>query len=171
MQVIPKQCVNSFADYKAVVASRQRMQHPLLQNTEWSDVPDDTEWDVSDLPTGPQETALPLTEGELYRIKRALLRYELFCALFYLGPDRYFDTRHHPHRYNQDPDLSRRYAFREDQINFFNEYVSPWEVGELAVITQFMYDLVRYVHCRANINLIQAAPLWTLKGMMTLTFR
>ena len=134
-------------------------EHPLLQQTEWSDVPDDTEWDIPGLPTGPPEITLPLTEREVYRIKRALLRYELFCALFYLGPDRYFDTRHHPHRYHQEPDLSRQYAYREDQIVFLNEYVNPWEVGELAVISHFMYDLVRYVHYRKTVRLISASEL------------
>lgn len=177
MEVIPKNCVNNFTDYKAVAASREGLdyyevadwynEHPLLQQTEWSDVPDDTEWDVPGLSTGPQEIALPLTEGEKYRIKRALLRYEIFCALFYLGPDRYFDTRHHPHRLNQDPDLSRQYAFREDQIIFLNEYVNPWEVGELAVVTHFMYDLVRYVHFRAKLRLIHAAPLYIMNKMLT----
>ena len=158
MEVIPKNCVKNCSDYKAVVASRLGLdyydvtnvadsfhEHPLLEQTEWSDVPDDTEWDVPGLRPGPQEITLPLTEGEVYRIKRALLRYELFCALFYLGPDRHFDTRHHPHRYDQDPDLYRQYAYREDQIAFLNDYVNPWEVGELAVVTHFMYDLVRFV--------------------------
>ena len=123
-------------------------EHILLQQTEWSDVPDDTEWDLPGLSTEPLEISLPVTEREAYRIKRALLRYELFCALFYLGPDGYFDTRHHPHRYHQESDLHRQHANREDQIGFLNEYVNPWEVGELAVITHFMYDLVRYVHDR-----------------------
>ena len=147
------------------------LEHPLLQQTEWSDVPDDIEWDVPGLPTGRQEITLPLMEGEVYRIKRALLRYELFCALFYLGPDRYFDTLLHPHRDFQYPPRSRRYSFREEQIVFFSEYVNPWEVGELAVITQFMYDLVRYVDCQASVCLGQAALLQILKGMLNLTFR
>lgn len=152
--------MNNFADYKAVVASRQGLnfsdlvsdlswKSPLLQQTEWSDVPDDIEWEVPGLATGPQEIALPLTEGEVYRIKRALLRYELFCALFYLGPDRYCDTLLHPtgHIVRSNSPHSMRVAFCEEQIVFFNQYVNPWEVAELAVITQFMYDLVRYVHC------------------------
>ena len=159
MEVIPRNCVNNFTDYKTVMVSREGLEylhvtqlsnkHPLLEQTEWSDIPDDTEWEVPGLPTpetGPQEIALPLSDGETYRLKRALLRYELFCALFYLGPDRYFDTRRHPHRFNQGRDSSRQKAFREEQIIFLKEYVNPWEIGELAVVTHFMYDLVRYVH-------------------------
>lgn len=161
--MIPKNCVDNFTDYKTVVASRGGLsyydvmqwseKHPLLQQTEWSDVPDDTEWDVPGLSTteaAPQEIALPLNDREMYRIKRALLRYEVLCALFYLRPDRYFDTRLHPRRSNPIPDSSRRRAFREDQVIFLKEYVNPWEVGELAVITQFMYDLVRYVAFNAK---------------------
>lgn len=164
MEVIPRNCVNNFTDYKTVVASREGLEywhvtqlsnkHPLLEQTEWSDIPDDTEWEVPGLPTpetGPQEIALPLSDGETYRLKRALLRYELFCALFYLGPDRYFDTRRHPHRFNQGRDSSRRKAFREEQIIFLKEYVNPWEIGELAIVTHFMYDLVRYVHFETRI--------------------
>lgn len=164
-EVIPKNCVENFADYKTVLSSREGLNHyevtqwsnnhPLLQQTEWSDVPDDTEWFVDDLPdpeAGPHEIALPLSDGERYRIKRALLRYELFCAVFYLGPDRYYDTRHHPNRYMPVPDYSRRNAFREDQTIFLNDYVNPWEVGELAVVAHFMYDLVRYVRFGAEIQ-------------------
>lgn len=128
-------------------------QHPLIQQTEWSDVPDDTEYEVPGLPSpevGPQGISLPLNPRENYRIKRALLRYELFCALFYLGPDRHFDTRHHPHRFNYVPRSSRRHAFRKEQVLFFKQYVNPWEIGELAVVTHFMYDLVRCVNFGAK---------------------
>lgn len=167
MEVIPKNCVNNFTDYNEAVASREGLdfdsikhwpnKHPLLQQTEWSGVPDDTEWYVPELPSpedGPQKITLPLSDGEEYRMKRALLRYEIFCSLFYLGTDKYFDTRHHPHRFNQASDISRTRAFREDQIVFLNEYINPWEVGELAVVMQFMYDLARYVYPGAKSTLI-----------------
>ena len=151
MEVIPKNCVNNFTDYKVVLASREGKEyhqiidlsnkHPLLQQTEWSDVPDDTEWEVPGLPApevGPQALALPLNDSETYRIRRALLRYEVFCSLFYLGPDTYFDRQQHPHRFNPG-------AFVKAQAIFLKKYVKPWEIGELAVVSQFMYDLVRYV--------------------------
>ena len=158
MKVIPKNCVNNFADYKKVLASREGLdyyhvtelinQHPLLQQTEWSDVPDDTEWDVPGLPApevGPQEITLPLSEREMYRLKRALLRYEIFCAFFYLGEDQYFDKYQHSIRLHTAPLTGRRRAFRKDQLIFLKKYVNPWEIGELAVVSHFMFDLVRYV--------------------------
>ncbi|CAD6592390.1 MAG: hypothetical protein ASARMPRED_006247 [Alectoria sarmentosa] len=156
MEVIPRNCVNNFTDYKTVMVSREGLEylhvtqlsnkHPLLEQTEWSDIPDDTEWEVPGLPTpetGPQEIALPLSDGETYRLKRALLRYELFCALFYLGPD-------------------RQKAFREEQIIFLKEYVNPWEIGELAVVTHFMYDLVRnaYFHKYKTLRYDEAYESW-----------
>lgn len=156
VEVITKNCVNNLSDFKKVLASRMGLdhdalnlwgsKHPLLQQTEFSHVADDTELEVPSLPSsevGPQEISLPLNDRETYRIKRGCLLLENFCALFYLGPDRHFDTRHHPHRFNHCPRSSRRRAFRNEQAIFFKNYVNPWEVGEVAVITQFMYDLVR----------------------------
>ena len=155
--------MNNLSDFKKVLASRMGLdhdalnlwgsKHPLLQQTEFSHVADDTELEVPSLPSsevGPQEISLPLNDRETYRIKRGCLLLENFCALFYLGPDRHFDTRHHPHRFNHCPRSSRRRAFRNEQAIFFKNYVNPWEVGEVAVITQFMYDLVRCVHSRAK---------------------
>ena len=166
MKVIPKNCENNLADYKTVLASRVGLdydyvmdssnKHPLLQQTEWSDVPDDTEWDVPWLPfgAGPQAISLPLNDREMYRLKRALLRYELFCAIFYLGPDKYYDKEDRQHRFKPAPHFCRRHAFRKAQKAFFQKYVNPWEIGELAVVSQFMYDLVRYVHSGPGILLI-----------------
>ena len=158
MEVIPKNCVNNFIDYKTVLASRVGLDyfqltepsstHPLLQQTEWSDIPDDTEWVVPDLPApglGPQAISLPLNDKEMYRTKRALLRYEIFCAIFYLGPDRYFDKKGPLCRFSPVPASCRRRAFCKDQNIFMEEYIKPWEIGELAVVSQFMFDLVRYV--------------------------
>ena len=124
--------------------------HPLLNQTEWSNIPDDLEWDVPKLPdsgVGPQEVCLPLNDEELYRIKRALLRYELFCSLFYLGPDRQLDSRHNRYR-ALITNLGKQRAYHKNQSIFLKEYVNAWEIGELAVVSQFMYDLVRYVHLR-----------------------
>ena len=159
MEIIPKNCVDNFTDYQIVLASREGLdyiqltesstKHPLLQQTEWSDVPDDTEWVVPPLPApglGPQAISLPLNDEEMYRIKRALLRYEIFCAIFYLGPDRYFDKKGHLCRFSPVPASCRRRAFCKDQDIFLEKYVKPWEIGELAVVSQFMFDLVRYVH-------------------------
>ena len=152
--VIANNCVENLKDYKTVVASRNGLnyrtvtewsnKHPLLNQTEWSDVPDDTEWDVADLPDEVEEVNHPLTKREKYRIKRALLRYELFCSLFHLRPDRYFDTRHHPHRHQHVPDASVRRVFLDEQRLFFQQYVNPWEIGEMADITQFVFDVVRH---------------------------
>ena len=168
MKVIPKNCENNLADYKTVQASRVGLdyayvtdvsnKHPLLQQTEWSDVPDDTEWDVPRLPpgVGPQAISLPLNDREMYRLKRALLRYELFCAIFYLGPDKYYDKQDHHYRrhdFNPVPEFCRRHAFCEAQKKFLQKYVNPWEIGELAVVAQFMYDLVRYVLSGAGLFL------------------
>ena len=163
MAVIAKNCVKNFTDYRTVLASRVGLdydnvielsnKHPLLQQTEWSDVPDDTEWDVPGLSppeVGPQAISLPLNEAEIYRIKRALLRYELFCAIFYLGPDGYFDNIRRPRHFNTAPESCRRRAFRKDQVIFLKEYVNPWEIGELAVVSQFMFDLVRCVYFDAK---------------------
>ena len=159
MEVIPKNCVNNFIDYQTVVASREGLDyytvndwtlgHPKTQQTEYSDVPDDTDFSVPSIPSpkvGPQEISLPLNPAESYRIKRALLRYEVFCALFYLRPDYAFDTTRHPHRFNRVPESSSRRAFRKEQVVFFENYVNPWEIGELAFVTHFMFDLVRCVH-------------------------
>ena len=166
MKVIPKNCVNNFADYKSVLASRVGLdyvdltsssnEHPLLQQTEWSDIPDDTEWDVPYLPpgVGPQAISLPLNDREMYRLKRALLRYELFCAIFYLGPDKYYDKQDRPQRFQPVPEFCRRHAFRKAQEVFLQKYVNPWEIGELAVVSHFMYDLVRYVYFGAGPLLI-----------------
>ena len=163
MKVIPKNCENNLADYKTVLASRVGVdyfyvtdysnKHPLLQQTEWSDVPDDTEWDLARLPAGvgPQAISLPLNDREMYRLKRALLRYELFCAIFYLGPDKYYDKEDRPHRFKPVPDFCRRHAFCKAQQVFLQKYVNPWEIGELAVVSHFMYDLVRYVHFDARL--------------------
>ena len=166
MKVIPKNCENNLADYKTVLASRVGLdyvyvndslnKHPLLQQTEWSDVPDDTEWDVPWLPpgAGPQAISLPLNDREMYRLKRALLRYELFCAIFYLGPDKYYDKQDRPHRFEPVPNFCRRHAFCKAQEVFLQKYVNPWEIGELAVVSHFMYDLVRYVHFGAGLFII-----------------
>lgn len=156
VKVVPKNCVQNFTDYKEVLASREGLdynhvidwshKHPLLQQTEWSDVPDDIEWEVPGLPAPearPQEITLPLTEGETYRIKRALLRYEIFCALFYLSPNK-IDARSGPHRFNHVTSYSRRRTFLREQAIFLKDYVNPWEIGELAVIANVMFDLVRY---------------------------
>ena len=163
MKVIPKNCENNLADYKTALASRVGLdyryvtdpsnKHPLLQQTEWSDVPDDTEWDVPRLPpgAGPQAISSPLNDREAYRLKRALLRYELFCALFYLGPDKYYDKQHPPLRFTPAPQSCRGNAFCKAQKVFLREYVNPWEIGELAVVSQFMYDLVRYVQVGAGL--------------------
>ena len=123
-------------------------QDPLLQQTEWSDVPDDTEWDVPDLPplgVGPQAFSCPLNDSEMHRLKRALLRYEIFCAIFYMGPDRHYDTQNILHRLRSVPDSCKQRAFCEDQATFLRKYVTSWEIGELAVVSHFMFDLVRYV--------------------------
>ena len=167
MEVIPKNCAMNFADYETVLASREGLdyfyvtdpshKHPLLQQTEWSDVPDDTEWDVPGLPLpglGPQRLSLPLNDREAYRLKRALLRYEIFCAIFYLGPEKYYDGPDHPHRFKSVLEMCRRHAFCKAQAVFLQNYVNPWEIGELAVVSHFMYDLVRYVHLRAETCLI-----------------
>ena len=161
MKVIPKNCENNLADYQMVLASRVGLdyadvtrsssKHPLLQQTEWSDVPDDTEWDVPWLPAGvgPQAISLPLNDRETYRLKRALLRYEIFCAIFYLGPDEYYD-KDRGYRSDLAPKFCRRRAFCNAQKVFLEKYVNPWEIGELAVVSHFMYDLVRYVHFGAG---------------------
>ena len=159
MKVIPKNCESNFKDYKTVLASRVGLnhaditnwtsKHPLLQQTEWSDVPDDTEWDVPSLPpsgSGPQPISLPLNDREMYRLKRALLRYELFCAIFYLGPDKYFDAHQYPQLFRLVPEACKKRAFCKEQVIFLEKYVNPWEIGELAVVSHFMFDLVRYVH-------------------------
>ena len=186
MEVIPKNCVNNFNDFKAVLESRVGLdyysatdktnENHLLDQTEWSDIPDDTEFAVATLPSpdvGPQEISYPLNERELYRIKRALLRYEIFCALFYLGSEGQFDKQqqqqqgqhqsqdrhHHHHRRRRQQRLqqqqrhsnkvaiaSKQRAFKRNQTAFLREYFNPWEVGELAVVSHFMHDLVRYVH-------------------------
>ena len=175
MKVIPKNCENNFADYKTVLASRVGLdysyvtdtsnKHPLLQQTEWSDVPDDTEWDVPRLPpgAGPQAISSALNDREIYRLKRALLRYELFCALFYLGPDKYYDKQSSPLRFRPAPKFCRGHAFCKAQRVFLRDYVNPWEIGELAVVSQFMYDLVRYVHVGAEPSLILHKMLDYLK--------
>ena len=162
MEVIPKNCVINFADYKKVLASREGLdyylvtelikKHPLLQQTEWSDVPDDTEWDVFGLPApelGPQEITLPLSDREMYRMKRALLRYEIFCALFYLGEDGYYDKYQQSLHLRAAPLTGRRRAFHKDQLTFLRDYVNPWEIGELAVVSHFMFDLVRYENSKS----------------------
>ena len=166
MKIIPKNCENNLADYNSVLASRVGLdyvyvtdssnKHPLLQQTEWSDVPDDTEWEVPWLPpvAGPQAITLPLNDREMHRLKRALLRYELFCAIFYLGPDKYYDKQDRPHRFKPVPEFCRRHAFRKAQEVFLEKYVNPWEIGELAVVSHFMYDLVRYVHFGARLFII-----------------
>ena len=166
MKIIPKNCENNLADYNSVLASRVGLdyvyvtdssnKHPLLQQTEWSDVPDDTEWEVPWLPplAGPQAITLPLNDREMHRLKRALLRYELFCAIFYLGPDKYYDKQDRPHRFKPVPEFCRRHAFRKAQEVFLEKYVNPWEIGELAVVSHFMYDLVRYVHFGAGLFII-----------------
>ena len=170
--VIANNCVDNLKDYKTVVASRNGLdyrtvtqwsnKHPLLDQTEWSDIPDDTEWEVADLPDDVQEIDHPLSEREKYRIKRALLRYELFCSLFRLRPDKYFDTRHHPHRYNHIPDASVRRVFLDEQRLFFQKYVNPWEVGEMANITQFVFDVVRnsFFHKYKSMRYDEAYKSW-----------
>ena len=163
MKVIPKNCENNFSEYQKVLESRVGLNHvnlvdwtdniPLLQQTEWSDVPDDTEWDVPGLPrpgSGPQATSLPLNDREEYRLKRALLRYELFCAIFYLGPEGHYDAQDHPHRFKPVPMFCKEHAFCKEQALFLENYVNPWEIGELAVVSHFMFDLVRYVHFGAK---------------------
>lgn len=145
--VIANNCVENLKDYKTVIASREGLNYQhMLDQTEWSDIPDDTELRIPDLPSPSDELQginHPLNDSEIYRIKRALLRYELFCSLFHLGPDKYFDTRHHPNRHHHIPDTSRRRTFHPEQVVFFQRYVNPWEIGEMAVITQFVFDVVR----------------------------
>lgn len=173
--VIANNCVENFKDYQVVIASRDGLnyhevtqwsnKHPLLYQTEWSDVPDDTEWTVPDLPSPRdelQEITHPLNDRETYRIKRALLRYELFCSLFHLGPDKYFDTRHHPHRHHHVPDSSRRRTFYHEQVVFFQRYMNPWEVGEMAVIAQFAFDVVRHAffHKYGSMRYHEAYKSW-----------
>lgn len=170
--VIATNCVDNIKDYKTVVASRIGLhygavtqwsnKHPLLNQTEWSDIPDDTEWEVGDLPDEVEEFTNPPTDRENYRIKRALLRYELFCSLFRLRPDKYFDTRHHPHRHHHIPDVSVRRVFLDEQKIFFQQYVNPWEIGEMAVIAQFVFDVVRnaYFHKYKSLRYDEAYKSW-----------
>ena len=145
--VIANNCVENSKDYQTIVASREGLdwhtvthranKHPLLNQTEWSDIPDDTQWELADMPSsGDQvrELTHPLNDREMYRIKRALLRYELFCSLFHSGPDVFSYTRPRAPRYG---------SFHNEQRMFFERYVNPWEIGEMAVITQFMFDVVR----------------------------
>lgn len=151
--VIANNCVHNLKDYRTVVASRIGLsyrivtqwsnKHPLLDQTEWSDIPDDTEWETGDLPDEVEEFTHPLSDREKYRIKRALLRYEIFCSLFHLRPDEYLDTRQNPHRHQDIPEASLRRVFLDEQRIFFQQYVNPWEIGEMAVITQFVFDVVR----------------------------
>lgn len=144
--VIANNCVENSKDYQTIVASREGLdwhtvthranKHPLLNQTEWSDVPDDTQWELADMPSSDdqiRELTHPLNDRETYRIKRALLRYELFCSLFHSGPDIFCYTRPWAPRYD---------CFNYEQM-IFDQYVNPWEIGEMAVITQFMFDVVR----------------------------
>ena len=145
--VIANNCVENSKDYQTIVASREGLdwhtvtnpanKHPLLNQTEWSDIPDDTEWELADIPSSDdqvRELTHPLNDREIYRIKRALLRYELCCSLFHSGPDSFCYTRPWAPRYDN---------FDNEQIRFFEQYVNPWEIGEMAVIAQFMFDVLR----------------------------
>lgn len=56
MEVIPKNLVRTFTDYKTVVASRGGLDYYAVtkcsnttEQAEWSDVPDDTEWELPGL--------------------------------------------------------------------------------------------------------------------------
>lgn len=170
--VIANNCVDNLKDHKLVLASRNFLEdhavtkrsskHPLLDQTEWSDIPDDTEWDVAELPDEVQEISHPLSDKEKYRIKRALLRYELFCSLFHLRPDKDFDTRQHPHRYQSIPEASKRLVFLDEQKLFFEKYVNPWEIGEMADITQFVFDVVRnaFFHKYNSLRYDEAYKSW-----------
>ena len=145
--VIANNCVENSKDYRKIVASREGLdwhavtnpanKHPLLNQTEWSDIPDDTQWELADMPSSEdhvRELPHPLNDREIYRIKRALLRYELCCSLFHSEPDPFRCTRPWAPRYD---------GFDDSQITFFEQYVNPWEIGEMAVIAQFMFDVLR----------------------------
>ena len=145
--VIANNCVENSKDYQTNVASREGLdwhavtnpanKHPLLNQTEWSDIPDDTQWELADMPSSDdqvRELTHPLNDREMYRIKRALLRYELCCSLFHSQPDTFRYTRPWAPRYDR---------FDDGQIRFFEQYVNPWEIGEMAVIAQFMFDVPR----------------------------
>ena len=145
--VIANNCVENSKDYQTIIASREGLdwhtvthranKNPLLNQTEWSDIPDDTEWELADKPSSDdqvRELTHPLNGREIYRIKRALLRYELFCSLFHSGPDSFCYTRPWAPRYD---------SFLNEQLRFTEKYVNPWEIGEMAVIAQFMFDVLR----------------------------
>ena len=145
--VIANNCVENSKDYQTIVASREGLdwhavtnpanKHPLLNQTEWSDIPDDTQWELADIPFSDdqvRELTHPLNDREMYRIKRALLRYELCCSLFHTESDTFRHTRSW---------ARHSYGFDDGQITFFEQYVNPWEIGEMAVIAQFMFDVLR----------------------------
>ena len=145
--VIANNCVENSKDFQTIAASREGLdwhtvthrgnKHPLLNQTEWSDIPDDTDWELADMPSSDdqvRELTHPLNDRETYRIKRALLRYELFCSLFHSEPETFCYTRPWAPRYD---------SFFNEQIRFFEQYVNPWEIGEMAVIAQFMFDVLR----------------------------
>lgn len=151
---ISERCVEKIADFRIAMAARKVVdymavtwydtKHPLRRQTTWSEVKDDTCWwsGDEDLPKGPQELSLPLQESETYRVQRALLRYEVFCALFHLSRSRDFDVRSNHQDYQHKIPLEQR-RFCAEQVTFFNDYTNPWEVGEMAVIHQSMMDFVK----------------------------
>ena len=166
--------MDNITDYKAIIASREGLdwdivgdvsnKHPLLDQTEYSNIPDDIHW-VLEFPASLrdlQELTHPLNESEKYRIKRALLRFELFCALFHLGPDEFFDALARiPHAR-----IFYRDEYRAEQEMFFKEYVNHWEIAEVGVIMQFMFDVVRHAffHKYNSLRYDEAYRSWYCPG-------